>query len=892
MSQPFRMTEGGTIRRDRPVRITFDGLELEGFEGDTVASILLANGVRIAARGIYSGRPRGVMSAGAEEANVFLQVVSGAGESMIAATRVEAHRGLHVRSLAGRGVLDPSPDGARYDKRYTHVETLVVGGGRSGVAAAMGARRAGHRVLLLDDRPTSAADSAAALAGVTVLTRTTALGYHDHGYVVAIERRTDHLDAPHPAIARHRLWKIRAARIILATGAYERPIAFAGNDVPGVMLAGAAATYVERFGVRPGRRAVVIAAHDDALRAACTLAKAGIEIAAVVDVRRSTDAPPAAELRSLGITVRRGAVVSTATGEDGVLAGVYLSADDRTTLVACDLLAVSGGWNPALELFTQAGGRTRWSAAAACFVPDGETPRVQVVGRATGAFAEALSPATTFLSPRGTEPAEEVYLDPQRDATLGDLRRAVAAGMRSIEHVKRYTTISTGADQGRTSSVLTVGILCEELGVPLAEGATTAWRPPVAPVPFTLLAGRDRGELADPARLSPIHDWHLANGAVFEDAGQWKRPACFPSGGDEPLHATVARECTAARTGVAMMDASTLGKIQLQGRDVGVLLDRVYTNVMSTLATGSVRYGVMCGLDGMVLDDGTVARLAGDRWHMTTTTGHAGRVLAWLEEWLQTEWRDLDVRCTSVTEQWATIAVAGPRSREVIARLAPALDVSAAGFPFMTWRDTLLLGIPARIMRISFSGELAYEVNISAWHGHAVWAALLDAGAPFGITPYGTETLRVLRAEKGYPIMGQETDGSVSPFDLGMARIVSKGKKDFIGRRSHDREDTARPDRKQLVGLVPVDGTTPLTEGAQLVEAGVPLGTPPVPMIGHVTSAYHSVTLGTPFALALLAGGAARHGDRIQAVDGMRSTLVRVTGPVHYDPTGARRDGD
>jgi sarcosine oxidase subunit alpha len=894
MSQPFRMERGGRIDRNRPLTIVYDGVELPGFEGDTVASILVANGVRVAGRGIYTGRPRGLMSSGAEESNIFVQVLSGAGEPMVRATEVEAYDSLRVRSLAGKGRLDPVPDTARYDKTHVHVETLVVGGGESGIAAAVAAGREGGRVLLLLDRPHLDRALAPYETGgldLRVLTRTTAIGCFDHGYVVAVERRTDHLTHPPLAMSRHRLWKIRAGRVILATGAHERPIAFAGNDVPGVMLADSAVSYIIRYGVRPGRRAVVFGAHDGALRAALTLAAAGIEIAAVVDARPDATGALADELATVGIVVRHGTVVSTRALNDGTLAGVAVDAGGARTFLPCDLLAVSGGWNPALQLFTHAGGRTRWSDASACFVPDGEVPRLRVVGRATGAFVEALHPAAVFHTGEDGDDAASVFLDLQRDATLADLRRAVAAGMRSVEHVKRYTTISTAVDQGRASGVLTVGVLCEELGVPLVGGTTTTHRPPYTPVPFALLAGRDRGALADPARVSPIHDWHVDRGAVFEDAGQWKRPLYFPAFSGEPQYQAVRRECVAARTGVAMMDASTLGKIELQGGDAGEFLDRVYTGMMSTLAPGKVRYGVLCGLDGMVLDDGTVARLAPDRWHVTTTSGNAAHVLGWMEEWLQSEWSHLDVRCTPVTEQWATLAIVGPRSRDVIARAAPEMDVSNDGFPFMTWRDARIGGCPARIMRISFSGELAFEVNTSGWYGHAAWEALFEAGRYFGVVPYGTETLRVLRAEKGYPIIGQETDGTVSPFDLGMGWVVSR-KKDFVGKRSFGRAYATRSDRRQLVGLIPLDGVTEIVEGAQLIESGISLHELPVPMIGYVTSAYDSVTLGTPFGLALLADGASRHGAVIQAVDDMTSVAVRVTSPVLYDPEGRRRDGD
>jgi sarcosine oxidase subunit alpha len=433
-------------------------------------------------------------------------------------------------------------------------------------------------------------------------------------------------------------------------------------------------------------------------------------------------------------------------------------------------------------------------------------------------------------------------------------------------------------------------VLSQLLGVEVGDLGTTTFRPPYTPVAFAALAGRDRGHLHDPVRTTPLHGWHVRAGAVLEDVGQWKRPRYYPRPGED-MDAAVLRECRAARESVALMDASTLGKIELEGPDAGELLDRLYTNLMSSLKVGSVRYGVMCGADGMVIDDGTVMRLDEHRFVLTTTTGNAAMVLDWMEEWLQTEWPQLQVRLTSVTEQWSTVALVGPRSREVLARVAPSLDVDNAAFPFMTWREAEVAGLPARVARISFSGELAFEVNVSGWDAPALWEALLDAGAPEGITPYGTETMHVLRAEKGYPIIGQDTDGTVTPQDLGMAWVVSKKKPDFVGKRSFARPDNLRPDRKHLVGLLPVRRDELLPEGTQLV-ATDRLPEPPVPMLGHVTSSYRSAALDRTFALALIKGGRERVGETLYApVDDGRLVAVTVTEPVLYDAEGARRDG-
>jgi sarcosine oxidase subunit alpha len=769
---------------------------------------------------------------------------------------------------------------------------------------------------------------------VRVLERTTVTGAHDHGLYVAVQRLVEDPAAP-AHLTRQRLWEIRARRVVLATGAYERPIVFPGNDRPGVMAAGAAAAYA-RAGALGGRRAVVFGTNDDALRSALALLDAGVEVAAVVDVRAGTGAPA-----RRGVAVWAGcAVAGTEADGDGGLAAVRIAEvapDGRVTggavRVECDLLAVSGGHDPAVELYTQAGGRTTWSPEAAALVPDTEwAPQgVAVVGAARGTrdLADALAEGAeagmeaaaecgfaccsyvlpvTDSAPRAavpaafwfvdfgrtgtaaTDPDTEAFVDLNRDATLADVRRALADGMRHVEHVKRYTTIGTGADQGRTSAVLLAGVLAGLTGTDI--GARTTARPPVAPIRFALIAGRDRGALSDPARRTPMHDWHVAHGAEFEDVGQWKRAWYYPRDGEDTaggagnsaMAAAVRRECRAARESVAVLDYSTLGKIDLSGADTPAFLDRVYANRFATLKPGRCRYGVMCGPDGMVADDGVTARLSEDRFHMTTTTGNAAAVLGAIEEWLYTEWPDLDVHATSVTEQWAVISLVGPRARDVMRTLSPGADLD--GFGFMTVREMPVAGVPARVFRVSFTGELTYEINVPWWYGAAVWRAVMAAGAPYGITPYGTETMHVLRAEKGLIVAGQETDGTVTPEDVGLGWAVSKVK-DFVGKRSLARPDTARADRPRLVGLLPHDPGRRLSEGAQLV-AG-PDAVPP--LLGHVTSAYDSAALGRTFALALLSGGADRQGATVYAVDGDAVIPVAVTDPVFYDRDNTRRDG-
>lgn len=494
-------------------------------------------------------------------------------------------------------------------------------------------------------------------------------------------------------------------------------------------------------------------------------------------------------------------------------------------------------------------------------------------------------------------PAEDLsqhFVDLQRDQTVADVAAALETGLRSVEHVKRLTYIGTAVDQGRASGALAAEVVNQLLGAgPGAQGPTNA-RPPWSPVPFHVLAGPFRGALFDPVRRTPIHAAHVQRGAVFEDVGQWKRPWYFPRGG-ESMWDAVLRECAAVRTGAGMIDASTLGKIEVVGADAALFLDRMCTNAMSRLEVGRIRYGLMLGLDGMVFDDGVAMRLAADRYLVTTTTGGAARVLARFEEWHQTEWPDLRVHFTSVTEQWVAIAVAGPRSREVLRAAGTDVDVSRDAFPFMTWRDGAVAGVPARLARVSFSGELAFEVHVARWHGRHVWEALLAAGQPFGITPYGTGAMDVLRAEKGYVIVGQDTDGTVTPDDLGMSWIVNLRKGDFVGRRSLRRADLVRPDRRHLVGLLPVERDALIPEGAQLVAAEHVGAFPPVPTLGHVTSSYRSAVLGGTLALALLEGGRERLGSTVYAQTRGESAgsaiAATVTGPVLYDPEGIRRDG-
>ena len=859
-----------------------------------------------------------------------------------------------IRHAAGLGRAPSQPDPDRYEKMNTHVDVLVVGGGPAGLTAALAAGRAGARVLLADEQnelggtllgAREAIDGKPAgvwmaqviseLDGtgeVRLLPRTTVFGYYDHNFLGAVERVTDHIGPEAPDhLPRQRLWRIRARQVVLAPGAIERSLIFENNDRPGVMLAGAARTYVNRFAVKPGRRAVVFTNNDSAYEAAVDLAAAGVDVAMVVDARpRPPEAASAALER--GIEVLAGHAVARVEGRKRVSRVEVMALDEageklqgRPRRVACDLLCVSGGWNPAVQLFSQSRGGLRYDEALATFLPDRSRQAERSAGAANGAFnlADCLAqgsaagraaaddagfsgaaavaepgPAALAASPlralwmvpalkrRGG--GDKHFVDLANDVTAADIALATREGYYSVEHVKRYTTLGMGPDQGKTGNVHGIALLSRKRGEAIPEVGTTTFRPPYTPVTIGALAGRRVGEFADPVRKTPMHGWHEDAGAVFEDVGQWKRPFYYP-GGAESMGEAVSRECLAVRNAIGILDASTLGKIDLQGLDAVTLLNRVYTNAWDKLEIGRCRYGVMLGEDGMVMDDGVTARLDEHRYLMTTTTGNAGQILAWLEEWVQTEWPELDVYMTSVTEQYATITISGPEGRRLLSELTDDIDLSIEAFPFMSWRSGTVANIPARVFRVSFTGELSYEINVPASYGMVLWNALVRAGESYAITPFGTEAMHVLRAEKGFMIVGQETDGTVTPGDLGMDWIVSQ-KKDFIGRRSLSRADTRRGDRKQLVGLLSKDPNLVLPEGSQIVAEPKPK--PPMAMIGHVTSSYWSAALGRSIALALVEGGAERKGETVQVglyAGGLEQAVICDS--VFYDPEGERLHG-
>ena len=991
-----RLPSGGRINRGRPIEFSFNDRNYQGFEGDTLASGLLANGLRLFGRSFKYHRPRGVFGSGSEEPNAIVQLGEGASTvPNLKATQVELFDGLsastvvgwpslqfdlyainnrigrllpagfyyktfmrprflwgwyegHIRRAAGLGHAPTGPDNDRYDKRNAHCDVLVVGAGPAGLMAALVAGRSGARVIVADEQAEMGGDllsstqyvsgiaawaflegllkELSSMDNVLLLPRSTVSGYYDHNFLVINQRRTDHRGSMGNTVARERNWRVRARQVVLATGAIERGLVFADNDRPGVMLSSAVRTYINRYAVRLASTGAVFTNNDSAYQTAVDMHDAGMEVKGLIDIRHKPPEERLSQMDALGIPVYAGhGVGGTKSSRRGLRAVELcrLSPDGRDVLAQkglldCQLLAISGGWNPAIHLHCQSGGQPRYDDSRACFLPGDSVQSERSAGSARGSFQldnclrDGIDAAKNALRETGQVPVNIDYpfvsggvgsgiepmwnvpdgvlpgrggrkfVDYQNDTTVADIVLAAREGYRSIEHVKRYTALGFGTDQGKTGNVNGLAILAEHLGQSIPATGTTTFRPNYTPVTFGAIAGRELGAVHfDPVRKTPMHHWHVARGAVFENVGQWKRPWYYPEPG-ETIESAVSRECLATRKGVGLLDASTLGKIEIRGSDAAEFLNRIYTNAWSKLEINRCRYGLMLGDDGMVMDDGVSSRLSENHYYMTTTTGGAAHVLAWMERWHQTEWPELKVYFTSVTDRWAVASIAGPNSRLLLGQLCSDIDLSVDAFPFMSLREGTVAGITARVFRISFSGELAYEINVPADDGVALWESLMEAGGEFDITPYGTETMHVLRAEKGYVIVGQDTDGSVTPADLGMDWIVSKTK-DFIGKRSLVRSDMLRENRKQFVGLVTDQPATVLPEGTQLVNE--PSTEYPVPMTGHVTSSYYSPVLGHSIALALVKGGRSRLGGSVYAptLDG-QLIKATITNSVFYDP--------
>ena len=983
----FRLPSGGLIDRFRPIDFQFDGKHFTGYEGDTLASALIANDVRLVGRSFKYHRPRGILTAGSEEPNALVTLRSGArAEPNTRATTIQLFDGLEatsqnrwpnlqfdlmavnqlasplfvagfyyktfmwpaafweklyeplIRRAAGLGKLSMLPDPDSYDREHGFCDLLVIGGGSAGLAAALTAGRAGARVILADedampggrllaerhevDGETGAAWAARAVAelaslpNVRILPRTTVFGVYDGREYGALERVSDHLAVPLPGQPRQRLWKIVAKRAILATGAIERPLVFGGNDRPGVMMASAVSAYVNRFAAAPGKRAVIFTTTDSGWATAGDLIHAGVSVAAVVDARPA-DAALAGKARQWGVDALFDAAVSDVHGRS-VKAVTVRTSDGRQRRIACDLLAMAGGWNPAIGIGSNMGARPVWSEAIHGFVLDGTPPGMAPTGAARGEFSlgaalrDGVRMAGDALSDLGRsailpdftasddaarisplwhvrERRSKAFVDFQHDVTDADVELAAREGFVSIEHLKRYTTLGMATDQGKTSQLNGHALLAAATGKSIAEAGTILSRPPYLPVAIGALAGHHRGQDFRPARRTAGHGWAQEQGATFTDAGQWKRAQWFAQSRETHWLETVNREVNATRNGVGICDVSTLGKIDVQGPDAGLLLDRLYINMFSTLALGKARYGVMLREDGFVMDDGTTTRLAEDRYFVTTTTVNAARVMQHIDYARQVLWPDLDVQATSVTEQWATYAVAGPHSRALLQRLLPEIDLSNEGLPYMGAVEFLWNGRIARLFRLSFSGELAYEISVPAGEGDAMVRALFEMGKTFGVTPYGTEALSVMRLEKGHPA-GNELNGTTTAADLGMGRMMSK-KKDYIGRVMATRPGVCDPARPALVGVRPVDGTSTIRAGAHLLRSGV--AAVAANDEGYVTSAAYSPTLGMPIGLALLKRGAARYGERIVIHDPVRGADVEaeVCNPVFVDPEGVRVRG-
>ena len=857
-----------------------------------------------------------------------------------------------IRRAAGLGKAPTQGDADRYEQAYAFCDVLVVGAGVAGLLAAKAAADAGQRVILLEQTPTlggrapvddsdiqgqpvdswlAAIESdLAARDNVTIHTRTCGFGVYDHGYVLADERVADH--TPGDGRPKHRLWRIRAGQIITATGAIERPLSFAGNDIPGVMLAGAVRDYVVNFAVSSGDRTVVVTNNDSAYQTALALRAAGLDVPAILDARETADGALPQAARAAGIRVLTGKAIASVKGGKRVT-GVAICAQAGEGAVqeeiACDAVAMSGGWSPVVHLWSHCGGKLTWDDSISAFIPDPTRPplnhdgsaMVQVVGAAAGlldlpAILEGVAqiavsarvetqarrkedgkkPVKTsveippvWVMPQGAPITlrSKMWLDYQNDVKVSDVQLASREGYQSVEHTKRYTTLGMATDQGKLSNINGLAILADSLGQEIPQVGTTTFRPPYTPVTIGALAGESRGDIFQPLRRTPMHEIHEKAGAYFEPVGLWRRPYCFPRAGETHEQA-VHREVLNTRQNLGLLDASTLGKIIVKGPDAGRFLDMLYTGVMSTLPIGKCRYGLMCNEQGFLSDDGVVARIDEQTWLCHTTSGGADRIHAWMEDWLQCEWWDWQVYTANVTEQYAQVAIVGPNARKLLQVLG-GMDVSKEALPFMQWADGTLAGFPVRAYRISFSGELSYEIAVPASHGAAFWAACVEAGKALGAMPYGTECLHVMRAEKGFIMIGDETDGTVIPQDLGLDWAISKKKTDYLGKRGQERVYLASPDRWKLVGFETLDGSV-VPDGSYIVADGVN-GNNQRNVQGRVTSTYHSPTLKRGIAMGLLKQGPARMGEVVEFNTVAGGTVkARVRDTVFFDKDGEKQN--
>ena len=854
-----------------------------------------------------------------------------------------------IRKSAGLGKSPTKADPDIYEHEYIHCDVLIIGAGISGIISAKTAAKKGLKTLLVDEKQnlggstiyqnsehykinnqTSGSwlekeiNEIKKIENLEIRLRTSVAAFHGYNFLLARENLTDHLPIEQRKNkTRQKLLKIRAKKVITATGSLERPLIFDNNDRPGIFLSSAIKKYIDFFGVACGENNILLTNNDSAYETVISLIQKGIKVEAIIDNREHVDSKLLYEVEKNSIKVYKGFTIVDTFGYKRInkVSIMQLSKDGQNVVgskinLACDCLGVSGGWTPAVHLFTQSGGKLKFREEDQVFIPD-KYPSDQIsVGSCNGdlalddIFINTPKYLKEFLDIKKTDydkievfssensskrniwllPSDKIlgktksFVDYQNDATAKDIKLALREGFRSIEHVKRYTTTGMGTDQGKLGNMHALGIISETSGTKMGVHGTTTFRPPYTPLTFGTIVGRNVGEYFDVFRKTPLHDWHKQNKAEFENVGQWKRAWYYPKD-NENMHQAVQRESKAARDSAGILDASTLGKIDIQGTDASEFLNRVYTNAWSKLAIGKCRYGLMLNEDGMVYDDGVTTRLNENHYIMTTTTGGAANVMGKLEDYLQTEWPELDVYLTSVTDHFATVSVCGPNSKKIISSVIPDLDLSDENFPHMSFKNTKIGKINCRVMRISFTGELSYEINIQANYGKSIWEKCIDAGKDFNITPYGTETMHLLRAEKGFIIVGQDTDATMTPIDLQMDWIVSKKKYDFIGKRSLYRSDTIKEDRKQLVGLLTDNPNEVLEEGAQIV---ADMNKSPVEMLGHVTSSYYSPNLEKSIALGVVRGGKNMIGKKLIIPMEKKMINVTVADPVFLDKENKR----